>query len=86
MGLANNTTLSEFGTGYSGDACAYRVDCAAPFLLKPIEPGVQEDPGTPECSARRGLASLGLNDITVVDIDPDQLPFGLEPGDDATLN
>lgn len=56
------------------------------FLLKPIEPGVQEDPGTPECSARRGLASLGLNDITVVDIDPDKLPFGLEPGDDATLN
>ena len=38
VGLANNTTLSEFGTGYSGDACAYRVDCAAPFLLQPIAP------------------------------------------------
>ena len=56
------------------------------FLLKPIEPGMSEESGTPECKARRGLACLGLNDITVVDIDPDRLPFGLDPNNDPNLN
>ena len=38
VGLAQKFHLTEFGTGYTGDACAYRVDCAAPFLLQPIAP------------------------------------------------
>ena len=38
VGLAQKFNLTEFGTGYTGDACAYRVDCAAPFLLQPIAP------------------------------------------------
>ena len=62
------------------------LDTKPVFLLKPNEPEVVEEDGSPECRARRGFASLGLNDITVVDIDPDRLPFGLEPGDETRLN
>ena len=56
------------------------------FLLKPIEQEPVEEYRSPECRARKGFASLGLNDITVVDIDPERLPFGLEPGDETRLN
>ena len=56
------------------------------FLLKPVEPAIRDESGTPECKARRGLACLGLNDITVVDIDPDRLPFGLDSNNDPNLN
>ena len=38
INLAQQFNLNAFGTGYTGDACAYRVDCAAPFLLQPIAP------------------------------------------------
>ena len=44
VGLAQKSNIAgytgdlAFGTGYTGDACAYRVDCAAPFLLQPIAP------------------------------------------------
>ena len=44
VGLAQKSNIAgytgdlAFGTGYTGDACAYRVDCAAPFLLQPIVP------------------------------------------------
>ena len=38
VGLAKAFNLDKFGTGYTGDACAYRVDCVSPFLLQPIAP------------------------------------------------
>ncbi|MEE2681131.1 MAG: hypothetical protein VX641_02040 [Planctomycetota bacterium] len=62
------------------------LDTKPVFLLKPVEPELVEENPSPEGRARRGFASLGLNDITVVDIDPERLPFGLEPGDESRLN
>ena len=38
VGLAQVFSLTQFGTDYTGDACAYRVDRAAPLLLQPIAP------------------------------------------------
>ena len=36
--LAQRGNLASGATGYTGGACAYRVDCAAPLLLNPIAP------------------------------------------------
>ncbi|MEC7352739.1 MAG: hypothetical protein VXY94_06195 [Planctomycetota bacterium] len=62
------------------------LDTKPVFLLKPSELEPDEDRGSPERSARRGLASMGLDDITVVDIDPEKLPFGLGSHDDVNRN
>lgn len=62
------------------------LDTKPVFLLKPSELRSDEEACSPERSARRGLASMGLDDITVVDIDPDKLPFGLGCQDDVNRN
>ena len=38
MELAQKLQFAKSGTDYTGDTCAYRVDCAAPLQLQPIAP------------------------------------------------
>ena len=62
INLAQQFNLNAFGTGYTGDACAYRVDCAAPFLLQPIAPDGR--------AYRRPRLQLG----SMVKVQPGQCP------------
>lgn len=56
------------------------------FLIRPMEKPVTVD-ADPIHSARSGLATLGLNDITVIDVDPSgrKSPFNIS-GDRSRLN